>query len=224
MNIPTEIPRKIRRLSWQCSQRVRLRNKQFCIISQNCIGGVIYHDLGLEFTSPFINCLVKGDDMVRLCFDCQRYISTVPVVERYDESPAYPRHPVIRVDDVEIHFPHTDSGDKALTTWERRANRVRGRSDLETVIIATSWDLGENPTLIDALYRLPLKKVIFTDKPSLIYEDSVLIPDYLVIRNEEGTPNVLASATDHPWQQVFERCFDFAKWLNGAPACECRLV
>lgn len=148
--------------------------------------------------------------MVRLCSDPKRYISAIPVIVRYDESPAYPGHPVIRVEDVEVHFPHTDSGDKALAAWERRVNRIHDYDDLEKVIIATSFDLDENPAFIDALHNLLLKKVVFTDKPDLVSEDSVLIPDYLIVRNEEETPNVLAGAVDRPWQQVFERCFDFA--------------
>lgn len=224
MKMPAEIMHKAYRFSWRCLQRARFDDKRICIISQNCIGGVIYHDLGLEFTSSFINCLVRGADMMRLCSDPERYMSAVPVIERYDESPAYPRHPVIRVDDVEEHFPHTDSGDRALAAWERRVNRIHDYDDLEKVIIATSWDLDENPALIDALRSLPLKKVVFTDKPDLAGEDSMSIPDRLIVRNEERTPNVLAGAADRPWQQVFERCFDFVKWLNGAPVRECRLV
>jgi uncharacterized protein (DUF1919 family) len=37
------------------AERSRLTNKEVTIFSSNCIGGVIYHDLGLRFMSPTIN-------------------------------------------------------------------------------------------------------------------------------------------------------------------------
>lgn len=44
-----------RRINQQLSLRKRLKNNEFSIISNDCTGGVIYHDLGLRFTSPTIN-------------------------------------------------------------------------------------------------------------------------------------------------------------------------
>lgn len=35
--------------------RLRLQNKDFSIISNHCMGGIISHDLGLEFKSPTVN-------------------------------------------------------------------------------------------------------------------------------------------------------------------------
>lgn len=42
--------------------RFRLKNKDFSIISRNCIGGVMYHDLGLKCTSPTVNLFFYPDD------------------------------------------------------------------------------------------------------------------------------------------------------------------
>lgn len=217
----SEVIHKSRRLAWKITQRARFHNEHFCIISQNCIGGVMYHDLGLEFTSPFINCLVKGDNMVRLCSEPERYLSMKPCIERFEESLAYPRHPILRLGDVEVHFPHTDNGEQALAAWKRRVTRIPGGAK---IIVATSWDLNEDLLAIEALRRLPLRKVIFVDRPELSGENCVLIPERLAIRNEEGAPNVLVASPDRPWQQVFEQCFDFVKWLNGASVSACTLL
>lgn len=31
---------------------LRLKNKDFSILTNHCMGGIIYHDLGLKFLSP----------------------------------------------------------------------------------------------------------------------------------------------------------------------------
>lgn len=41
--------------------RKRLKNKNFSLITNNCTGGFIYHDLGLRFNSPTINLFFYKD-------------------------------------------------------------------------------------------------------------------------------------------------------------------
>ena len=36
-------------------KRRRLKNTDFTIISSNCVGTIIYHDMGLPFLTPTIN-------------------------------------------------------------------------------------------------------------------------------------------------------------------------
>lgn len=38
----------------------KLRNDNFVILSSNCIGGCLLHDLGLEFTTPTINLTITN--------------------------------------------------------------------------------------------------------------------------------------------------------------------
>ena len=33
----------------------RLKNKDFTLLTPNCLAGIIYHNLGLQFSSPTIN-------------------------------------------------------------------------------------------------------------------------------------------------------------------------
>ena len=42
---------------WFKVLRFKLHNKDFSLITPNCIGGIIYHRLGVEFKSPTINLL-----------------------------------------------------------------------------------------------------------------------------------------------------------------------
>ena len=36
----------------------RLENKDFSLLVGNCLGGYVYHQLGLPFTSPTINLMI----------------------------------------------------------------------------------------------------------------------------------------------------------------------
>ena len=44
------------------------------IISQNCIGGVFYHDIGMQFLSPTINLFIKEPDFVRFALNLRHYM------------------------------------------------------------------------------------------------------------------------------------------------------
>ena len=47
----------------QLNERIRktLGDIQFTVFSNNCLGGVFYHDAGRQFTSPLINTAMDGD-------------------------------------------------------------------------------------------------------------------------------------------------------------------
>ena len=42
--------------------RMRLHNSNFTIISNNCAGGIMYHDLGERFNSPTVNLMFYASD------------------------------------------------------------------------------------------------------------------------------------------------------------------
>ena len=43
--------------------RERLNRDDVTIISTNCTGGILYHDLGLEFKSPTVNLFFRAQDL-----------------------------------------------------------------------------------------------------------------------------------------------------------------
>lgn len=46
--------------------RIRLKNREFTILCSNCIGGIIYHRLGLQFRSPTVNLWMHQRDFLNL--------------------------------------------------------------------------------------------------------------------------------------------------------------
>lgn len=47
-------------------QRKRLKNKQFTLLTGNCIGGYLYHQLGLPFSTPTVNMMILNQDFKKL--------------------------------------------------------------------------------------------------------------------------------------------------------------
>ncbi len=92
------------------------------IISSNCIGGVILHELGLRFNTPTINLWFDPASYLKLIsnlkYYCQADINEIPIDERH----SYPRG--IIEDDIIIHFLHYDSFSSAYNKWRERCKRI----------------------------------------------------------------------------------------------------
>ncbi len=103
--------------------RKRLRNTSFSLISNNCIGGVISHDLGLQFRSPTVDLYFTNEDFILFCRHLRDYLR-LPVVEA-DSGLDYPvgalkgDHGTVR-----IYFMHYGSFEEAKAKWEERRSRV----------------------------------------------------------------------------------------------------
>ena len=70
------------------------------IISCNCIGGLVYSDLGMKFFSPTINLFIKSPDFVKFANNLKYYLSQELTLVSEKE------YPIGRIDDIYIHFLH----------------------------------------------------------------------------------------------------------------------
>lgn len=70
--------------------RIRLMNKQFTLISSNCIGGCICHDLNQQFRSPFVNICLDPKDFLKYCENMKYFNSCELTFVEPDEN----NHPV----------------------------------------------------------------------------------------------------------------------------------
>ena len=52
----------------------RPNNYDFSIVSSNCNGGVILHDMNLRFNSPFVNLWIKPNDFIKILNDLEFYM------------------------------------------------------------------------------------------------------------------------------------------------------
>lgn len=148
-------------------QRKMLRAENFSIISQNCIGGVLYHDMGIRFLSPTINTFVKEPDFVKLCCNLEYYMS-LPLQMRWEEE-----YPVGRLEDIEIHFMHYETCKEAAESWEKRKKRIKYD---QILVLATDRD-GFDGKIYEQWKLVPYPKVLFTANPEFT-EDAVFYPEF----------------------------------------------
>lgn len=137
--------------------RARRRNKlsRFTLFTGNCIGGYIYHQLGVPFDSPTINMMICDDDFFRIMCRPEHYFSH-PIEEIHD--PEFPELISGRIDDVIVHFNHYKTFEEGVTAWKRRVQRI----DLENCYIIAA-DIRLTPDMIAEYGKIKCKKlVIFT--------------------------------------------------------------
>lgn len=95
------------------------------LLCNNCIGGVIFHELGLKFMSPTVNLWIKPKDFIKYCSNLKHYSQCK--LEFLDCSlylSASEKYPVACLDDIIIYFLHYTSEEDARQKWEERTNRI----------------------------------------------------------------------------------------------------
>ena len=73
LRIKKRLIREKNRIIIQRAKR-KLHTKDFTLISQNCIGGVFYHDMGLQFLSPTVNTFIPEPDFVKMVLNLRYYM------------------------------------------------------------------------------------------------------------------------------------------------------
>lgn len=96
----------------------KLKVDNFSIISQNCIGGVFYHDMGKMFATPTINLFFKSEDFVRFVLNLKYYLSLELKIAWNEE------YPIGVLDDVTIYFMHYQTCTDAKEMWDKRKARM----------------------------------------------------------------------------------------------------
>ena len=86
--------------------RIRAIKKQLdlsdvTIFSQNCIGGVMYHDCGAKFLSPTINLYMLPSDFMRFVQNYEKYFAESPQIKDGEKYPIG-----VFSDGLQINFMH----------------------------------------------------------------------------------------------------------------------
>lgn len=205
-----------RRKRIEANWRRKIKSKEFTLITQNCIGGVIYSNLGMEFTSPTINQFIEDENFVKLVENLEHYMKIKPkkVTDCFiDPIDPNIKYPIIKIDDIKINCLHYKDCKQAIDDWERRKKRIHWDNIL---VIANSWNLHENKKLIERIGRIKYKKIIFTYKD---YKKKYCIPlkgDFWRV-DERGIvrPNITDYMPNNSIYRYFEKMFDFVDFINN---------
>lgn len=183
--------------------RARYYGSQPTIISHNCIGGVLCHELNLRFLSPTVNLFMLNEDFIKFCENLEYYL-TLDITPYNGEIER--EYPLGMCGDLVIFFVHYNSFEEAKKKWSERKKRVNMNN---IYIIATDRD-GFNEELLQRFRNLPYKnKKLFSHLPIENEDDVVYIKGYE--NNNHIEP--LTNKVDGGLYLIDQ--FDWVNWLNG---------
>lgn len=181
-------------------EQSKLENTNFSIISQNCIGSIMYHDLNEKFCSPTINMLFEANDFIKFLTNIKMYLCEEIIFKEQNEM-----YPVGMLKDIEIKFVHYKTKEEALEKWNIRKKRINWDN---LFIIACDDNMTEET--IKMFQELKFKnKILFTNNKNHIIKDSIYICNIF-----DKADARLLNFCDITGKRYYQKYFDYVKWLN----------
>lgn len=184
--------------------RERLANTDCSILSINCNGCTIAHDLGLRFNSQFVNLWLTPKDYLEYLHHLD-YYNSQPLTFVKDGRYS---HPVGIVGGLTIYFTHYLTEEDAREKWEIRKERIK-RDNLFVMMTDQEGCTEEQMREFDSL---PFEnKVLFTHVPH------PEIPSTFYIHGFENQDMVgkLNGWTGRFSVKKYYDQFDYVEWLNS---------
>ncbi|PWA04859.1 DUF1919 domain-containing protein [Flavobacterium psychrotolerans] len=190
--------------------RRKNKNKNFTIISNDCWGGRVYMDLGLEYNSPTVNVFIYSDCYLKLILNLKEYMSCalsfkensfyeVANIKRNETKTHYP---IGVLKDIEIHFLHYKDEEECITKWNKRIERI----NYENLFFKFSDAYLVKEADLYAFDALDLdNKVCFTAKPYENLKSNIWIKDF-------KKSDFVLDPFKYRWQ--YRKIFNIVKWLN----------
>lgn len=210
------IRRKIINILWRRKRRtinninrskLNEQAKNVSILSMNCTGGIISHDLGLRFNSPTVNLFMRAEDFIRFCEKLEFYLSIDKLIECTDKRIIGDRnYPIAFLEDLTIFFVHYQSFKEAQKKWNERKKRV----NMENIVIFNTDREGMTDDLKDRFEALPYRKVLFTHLPDNKHNSCFYIKGY----EEEKCVGIITDHDTCDGKRPIDQ-FDYVGFLNG---------
>ena len=106
---------------------MQLKHDNPTIFSMNCWGGITYYQLGLEFSSPFINMFLTEKDFIKFLKKPIWYIEQKLELMEMRYNPELDiNYPVCGCGDIVLYFNHYSSLEAAVSCWNRRKKELIG--------------------------------------------------------------------------------------------------
>lgn len=185
--------------------RRQLHNSDVTFLVPNCIGGILFHDLGLQFRSPTVNLMMTQTDFVRFVLNLKDYLAQELEFFKHPEYAC----PCAHLADVDVHFTHYDTEEAAAKKWHERIDRI----NWDNLFVFCEERDGLTEQEMRALSAVPAKGiVVFTANR---YDD---IPYALQIAEYQQAGEVGNILKRSYWNdsREYEKYFDFVKWFNEA--------
>lgn len=157
------------RTKLNAENRKRLNNNNFTILCNNCVGGVILHELGERFNTPTVNLFFDSVDYIKFLENLNYYLQ-----QKLVEIGSTKDYPVAKLGDITIYFMHYSSFDEAKRIWEKRAARIN-KDNLYVIMVQQN---GCTKEILRRFDNLPYKhKLAFVARPMPDIKCAYYIPD-----------------------------------------------
>jgi uncharacterized protein (DUF1919 family) len=187
--------------------RERLRNTTPTVIANNCNGGVISHDLGLQFRTPTVNLYIPFPDYVRFCEGLGHYLAlSASAMSQGEASPE--GCPTGVLEDIRLVFVHYPTFEAARDKWFERAARV----DMGNLFLMLAQRDGCTTEDVHRFDALPFEhKVAFVAEPMPETKSAVYLPEFV----QDGQVRVLSDYISRTSGRRIIDSFDYVRFLNG---------
>lgn len=193
--------------------RRKLKNHDFSLITNNCVGGVICHNLNMPFRSPTVNLWMTSNEFLRFVNDLPYYLNC-PVEEIHEEGISYPIGLLRRGEEtVRLYFMHYDSFAQAVEKWSARAKRV----DFNHLYIildypAHSSSPEQQAQIKETFDTLPYLHKVMLTKPDGVHGQGIV---NMEVYNKDYTPGlILTRKGDYSVKRYLDD-FDYVSFLNS---------
>ncbi|MGN1051331.1 MAG: DUF1919 domain-containing protein [Acutalibacteraceae bacterium] len=186
-------------LRWKCMSK-RIQGKvdvsDVSLISMNCIGGMLYHDLGQKFLSPTVNLFFTADDFIKFVSNLPYYLSLKIKVSNGED------YPIGILDDIKVYFMHFKNAEEAYKKWEERKKRI----NLNKIFVIMVEQNGFSDKNFEDFQNIKYPKFLFTKTEKYSCKDSLYMPKY---RSMETLPDII------PGRHIYDK-MALIKAINGA--------
>ena len=182
-------------------------NKNFTIISRDCVGGLIYHQYGTKFLSPTINLYIKLNEFNYFCLYLEEYIRG-KMIEISEEEKNFPIGLLIpksnKLPKIRIYFMHYNSFEEAIKKWNERKERINW-NNIYIVNNCTTKDSMKllNKQIVDDFNKIKYKKMIFVKERHGFNNE-------FIIKDDKG---IIEKRNENSWKYVFND-FNLNHFLN----------
>ena len=187
--------------------RKRITTPHISVFSNNCVGGIMLHDCGMQFQSPTVNLVIQAEPFIAMMENLQEYMR-VPLMDVEAKGGVSGA-----IDDIQISFSHYATFESAKEKWEARVKRIAW----ENIRVCMTDRDGWYPELMERFVRLPYPNVFFTHCPLSSGMYTCPSEDYIVyvpgFENERSVGNIMLYK--NIWGvRYYEQTFDPVHFLN----------
>jgi len=182
--------------------RRKLKDYEFSVFSNNCIGGVFLHDANKRFNSPTVNLATDGESFMKYLENPRLYCDGV--FEKPERKGSI--HPEGILHGMYVNFVHYDTFEGGVKKWRERSKRIIWD---HIYVIATGHDGMEDPLIMERFDKLPYKhKVMFTFGKWKQYNWAKQV------KHIHGVVRPFTEFATITGKRYYESAFNLSKWIE----------